>query len=66
MNTSVIYHRGASLSEQHTDLPIDHCTKQGFHAQVDMLISFHHAEIARYRIPMQTARAAILSVATYA
>ena len=27
--TSVmIHHRGASLSEQHTDLPIGHCTKQ--------------------------------------
>ena len=29
--TSVmIYHRGASLSEQHTDLLICHCTKQDF------------------------------------
>ena len=29
VNTSVmIYHRGASLSEQHTDLLICHCTKQ--------------------------------------
>ena len=28
-STSVmIHHRGASLSEQHTDLPIGHCTKQ--------------------------------------
>ena len=35
-NTSVmIYHRGASLSEQHTDLLICHRTKQVCHAQVD-------------------------------
>ena len=28
-DTSVmIYHCGASLSKQHTDLPIGHCTKQ--------------------------------------
>ena len=26
----MIYHRGASLGELHTDLPIGHCTKQDF------------------------------------
>ena len=66
--TSVmIYHRGASLSEQHNDLPCNWSLyKPGFvtHAQVDMLMS--SPEIARYHIPMPTARAATLSVATYA
>ena len=51
----MIYHRGASLSEQHTDLLICHRTKQVCHAQVDIWVS---------RKP--TARTATVRVATYA
>ena len=64
--TSVmIYHREASLSKQHADLPIGHCTKQGL-SRTSRYADKSSPEIARYRIPMQTARAATLSVATYA
>ena len=64
--TSVmIYHRGASLSEQHTDLPIGHCTKQDL-SRTSRYADKSSPEIARYHIPMPTARAATLSVATYA
>ena len=60
----MIYHRGASLSEQHTDLPIGHCTKQDL-SRTSRYADNSSPEIARYRIPMPTARAATLSVATY-
>ena len=63
--TSVmIYHRGASLSEQHTDLPIGHCTKQDL-SRTSRYADRSSPEIARYRITMPTAREATLSVATY-
>ena len=64
--TSVmIHHRGASLSEQHTDLQICHCTKQDL-SRTSRYVVKSSPEIARYRIRMPTARAATLSVATYA
>ena len=61
----MIYHRGASLSEQHTDLPIGHCTKQDL-SRTSRYADKSSPEIARYRISMPTARAATLSVVTYA
>ena len=64
--TSVmIYHHRASLSEQHTDLLICHCTKQDL-SRASRYVDKFSPEIARYHICMPTARAATLSVATYA
>ena len=63
--TSVMIYRGASLSEQHTDLPIGHCTKQDL-SRTSRYADRSSPEIVRYRIPMPTAREATLSVATYA
>ena len=64
--TSVmIHHRGASLSEQHTDLPIGHCTKQDL-CHTSRYAAKSSPEIARYCILMPTARATTVSVATYA
>ena len=64
--TSVmIHHRGASLSEQHTNLPIGHCTKQDL-CRTSRYAAKSSPEIARYCILMPTARAATVSVATYA
>ena len=61
--TSVmIYHRGASLIEQRTDLL---CTKQDL-SHTSRYVDESSPEIARYRIRMPTARTATLSVATYA
>ena len=61
--TSVmIYHRGASLSDQHTDLL---CTKQDLSHKI-RYVNESSPGIARYRIRMQTARTATLSVTTYA
>ena len=61
--TSVmIYHRGASLSEQHTDLL---CTKQDL-SHTSRYVDESSLEIARYHIRMPTARTATLSVTTYA
>ena len=63
--TSVmIYHRGASQSEQHIDLLICHCTKDL--SRTSRYVDKSSPEIARYRIHMPTARAATVSVATYA
>ena len=66
--TSVmIYHCGASLSEQHTDLLICHCTKQDLsHTSTCRYVEKSSPEIARYCIRMPTAREATLSEATYA
>ena len=66
--TSVmIYHRGASLSEEHTDLLICHCTKQDLlHTSTCRYVEKSSPEIARYCIRMPTAREATLSEATYA
>ena len=56
--TSVmIYHRGASLSEQHTDLLISHCKKQDLSC-TSRYVDKSSSEIARYRIRMPTARTA--------
>ena len=56
INTSVmIIIAGASLSEQHTDLLICHCTSRICYTQVDIYISHK-----------PTARTATVSVATYA
>ena len=64
--TSVmIYHRGASLSVQHTDLLICHCTNQDL-SYTSRYVEKSSPEIARYCIRMPTARAATLSEATYA
>ena len=61
--TSVmIYHRGASLSEQHTDLLR---TKQDL-SHTSRYVDESSPEIARYRIRMPTARTATLSVTTSA
>ena len=61
--TSVmIYHCGASLSEQHTDLL---CTKQDL-SHTSRYVDESSPEIARYRIRMPTARTATLSVTTFA
>ena len=63
--TSVmIYHRRASLNEQ-TDLLICHCTKQDL-SRTSRYVDKPSPEIARYHIHMPTARAATLSVVTYA
>ena len=65
-NTSVmIYHCGVSLSEQHTDLLICHCTKQDL-SHTSRYVDKSSPKIARYHIHMPTARAATVSVATYA
>ena len=65
-HTSVmIHHRGASLSEQHTDLPIGHCTKQDL-GRTSRYAAKSSPEIAKYCILMPTAREATVSVATYA
>ena len=61
----MIYHRGASLGEQHTDLPIGHCTKQDL-CRTSRYAAKSSPEIARYCILMPTARAATVGVATYA
>ena len=68
INTSVmIYHHGASLNEQHTDLLICHCTKQDLaHTSTCRYVEKSSPEIARYCIRMPTAREATLSEATYA
>ena len=59
--TSVmIYHCGASLSEQHTDLLICHCTKQDLSC-TSRYVDKSSPEIARYHIRMPTAKAATLS-----
>ena len=61
--TSVmIYHRGASLSEQHNDLL---CTKQDL-SHTSRYVDESSPEIARYRIRMPKAKTATLSVTTYA
>ena len=61
--TSVmIYHHGASLSEQHTDLL---CTKQDL-SHTSRFVDESSPKIARYRIRMPTARTATLSVTTSA
>ena len=61
--TSVmIYHRGASLIEQRTDLL---CTKQDL-SHTSRYVDESSPEIARYRIRMPTARTATLSEATHA
>ena len=65
LTSVMIYHRRASLSEQHTDLPIGHCTKQDL-CRTSRYAAKSSPEIARYRILMPTARAATVSVATYA
>ena len=58
--TSVmIYHRGASLSELHTDLLIRHCTKQDL-SRTNKYADKSSPETARYRI----ARAATVSMTT--
>ena len=63
INTSVmIYHRGASLSEQHNDLL---CTKQDL-SHTSRYVDESSPEIARYRIRMPKAKTATLSVTTYA
>jgi len=55
--TSVmIYYRGASLSKQHTDLLICHCTKQDLsHPSTCRYVEKSSPEIARYCIRMATA-----------
>ena len=66
LTTSVmIYHRRASLSKQHTDLLICHCTKQDL-SHTSRYDEKSSPEKSRYCIRMPTARAATLSVATYA
>ena len=63
LNTSVmIYHRGASLSEQHTDLL---CTKQDL-SHTSRFVDESSPKTARYCIRMPTARKATLNVTTYA
>ena len=60
--TSVmIFPYGVSLSEQHTDLLICHCTKQDL-SRTSRYVDKSSPEIARYRIRMPTARAATVSV----
>ena len=61
----MIYHRGASLGEQHTNLLIRHCTKPDLSC-TSRYVDKSSPEIARYRIRMPTARAATVSVAKYA
>ena len=50
LTSVMIYHRGASLSEQHTDLLICHCTNLSricrTQVHVDMLIEKSSPEIA--------------------
>ena len=59
--TSVmISHRGASLSEQNTDLPIGHCTKQDLSC-TSTYADKSSPQIARYRMPIPTAKANTLS-----
>ena len=61
--TSVmIYHCGASLSKQHTDLL---CTKQDL-SHTSRFVDESSPKIARYCIRMPTARTATLNVTTYA
>ena len=61
--TSVmIYRRGASLTEQHTDLL---CTKQDL-SHTSRFVDESSPKIARYCIRMPTARTATLNVTTYA
>ena len=61
--TSVmIYHRRASVSEQHTDLL---CTKQDL-SHTNRFVDESSPKIARYCIRMSTARTATLNVTTYA
>ena len=55
----MIYHRGASLSEQHTDLLQDL-------SHTSRYVDESSPEIARCRIRMPTAKTATLSVTTYA
>ena len=63
--SAMIYHCGASLSEQHTDLLICHCTEQDL-PRTSRCVDKSSPEIASYHIRMPTARAATLSVVTYA
>ena len=59
VGTSVmIYHRGSSLSEQHTDLL---CTKQDL-SHTSRFVDESSPKIARYCIRMPTARTATLNV----
>ena len=58
----IIYHRGASLSEQHADLL---CTKQDL-SHTSRFVDESSPKIARYCIRMPTARTATLNVTTYA
>ena len=58
----MIYHRGASLSEQHTDLL---CTKQDL-SHTSRFVDESSPKIARYCIRMPTARTATLNVTTRA
>ena len=61
--TSVmIYHHGASLSEQHADLL---CTKQDL-SHTSRFVDESSPKIARCCIRMPTARTATLNVTTYA
>ena len=68
LTTSVmIYHRRASLSKQHTDLLICHCTKQDLSdTSTCRYVEKSSPEIAKYCIRMSTAREANHSEATYA
>ena len=62
LTSVMIYYRGASLSEQHTDLL---CTKQDL-SHTSRYVDESSPEIARYCIRMPTARTATLSVTTSA
>ena len=64
LTSVMIYHRGASLSEQHNEFLIClicHCTKQGL-SRTSRYVNKSSPEIARYLIRMPTARAQLLSV----
>ena len=63
LTSVMVYHRGASLSEQHTDLL---CTKQDLSHTRSRFVDESSPKIARYRIRMPTARTATLNVNTYA
>ena len=63
MTSVMIYHRGVSLSKQHTDLL---CTKQDL-SHTSRYVDESSPEIVRYRIRMPTVRTATctLSVTDY-
>ena len=65
LTSVMIYHRRASLTEQHTYLLICHCTKQDV-SRTSRHVNKSSPEIARYCIRMPTDRAPTVSVATYA